>query len=194
MKRKVNIPKSRRRWEEALWDFPVCASWDTHQWKIPMGWIAVKDIEQTPDQRCFKYGPYKWAFVLWPAPARINHQKGFRNNRIIRLSWNQFYIWNAKLRRSKAVWVSLLIPRSAVLIQLIKDRICSKSKIHCSLSACLWRHLCHGSIPMSWRAEAFGSSPCLEKRDPEAGNTAGWRRNLELFIHGSSGWKLLQSV
>lgn len=142
--------------------------------------------------KVFKYGPYKWAFVQWHAPARINHQKEFRNNRINRLSWNQFYIWNAKLRWLKAVWMSLLNPRSAVLIHLIKDRIHWKSKIHGSLSECLWRHLCHESIPISWRAWSIGSSPYLEKTGPAAGNAAGWRRNLELPIHGSSGWKLLK--
>lgn len=142
--------------------------------------------------KVFKYGPYKWAFVQWHAPARINHQKEFRNNRINRLSWNQFYIWNAKLRWLKAVWMSLLNPRSAVLIHLIKDRIHWKSKIHGSLSECLWRHLCHESIPISWRAWSIGSSPYLEKTGPAAGNAAGWRRNLELPIHGSSRWKLLK--
>lgn len=142
--------------------------------------------------KVFKYGPYNWAFVQWHAPARINHQKEFRNNRINRLSWNQFYIWNAKLRWLKAVWMSLLNPRSAVLIHLIKDRIHWKSKIHGSLSECLWRHLCHESIPISWRAWSIGSSPYLEKTGPAAGNAAGWRRNLELPIHGSSGWKLLK--
>lgn len=79
-----------------------------------------------------------------------------------------------------------------MLIHLIKDRIHSKSKIHGSLSECLWRHLCHGSIPISWRARSIGSSPYLEKTGPAAGNAAVWRRNLELPIHGSSGWKLLK--